>query len=133
MKKLTILSTLCFLLFTLSVNAQIPPAAFSYSAVARDAQNNPIATTTIGIQISLLKTPETTEETTEETPEEIIEEIPEETDTIKQCFVYGSKVDDFHTLDKNYIFTLNVCATQELYKLIQQLQERISILEARAN
>ena len=56
MKKLTILSTLCFLLFTLSVNAQIPPAAFSYSAVARDAQNNPIATTTIGIQISLLKT-----------------------------------------------------------------------------
>ena len=35
-------------------------------------------------------------------------------------FVYGSKVDDFHTLDKTYIFTLNVCATQELYKLIQQ-------------
>ena len=40
------------------------------------------------------------------------------------------------TLDKNYIFTLNVCATQELYKLIQQqqtiindLQNRLSILE----
>ena len=49
------------------------------------------------------------------------------------CFVYGSIVDDFHTLDKNYIFTLNVCATQELYRIIQQLQERISILEARAN
>jgi hypothetical protein len=51
-------------------------------------------------------------------------------------FVYGSKVNDFHTLDKTYIYTLNVCATQELYKLIQQqniiiqdLQNRISILE----
>ena len=51
-------------------------------------------------------------------------------------FVYGSKVDDFHTLDKSYIYTLNVCATQELYKLIQQqntiiqdLQTRLKILE----
>ena len=55
-KKLTLLSTLCFLLFTVVVNAQIPPAAFNYSAVARNAQNNPIANTTIGIQITLLKT-----------------------------------------------------------------------------
>ena len=51
-------------------------------------------------------------------------------------FIYGSKVVDFHTLDKSYIYTLNVCATQELYKLItqqniiiQDLQNRISILE----
>ena len=51
-------------------------------------------------------------------------------------FIYGSKVVDFHTLDKSYIYTLNVCATQELCKLIQQqniiiqdLQNRISILE----
>ena len=51
-------------------------------------------------------------------------------------FIYGSKVNDFHTLDKSYIYTLNVCATQELHKLIQQqniiiqdLQNRISILE----
>ncbi len=56
MKKITILSTFCFLLFTLSVKAQIPPAAFSYSAVARNAQNNPIANATIGIQITILKT-----------------------------------------------------------------------------
>ena len=57
-------------------------------------------------------------------------------ETETECFVYGSKVDDFHTLDKNYIYTLNVCATQELYKIIQQqniiiqdLQKRIEILE----
>jgi hypothetical protein len=56
MKKLTILSTFCFLLFTVAVKAQIPPAAFNYSAVARNAQNNPIANTTIGIQITILKT-----------------------------------------------------------------------------
>ena len=53
-----------------------------------------------------------------------------------RCFVIGSKVDDFHALNKEYIFTLNVCATQDLYKLIQQqnqiiqdLKNRISILE----
>jgi hypothetical protein len=56
MKKLTLLSTLCFLFLTVAVNAQIPPAAFSYSAVARNSQNNPIANTTIGIQITILKT-----------------------------------------------------------------------------
>jgi hypothetical protein len=51
-------------------------------------------------------------------------------------FVYGSKVNDFHTISKDYIFTLNVCATQELHKLIKQqnliiqdLQNRLSILE----
>ena len=54
----------------------------------------------------------------------------------EECFITGSKVDDFHTLDKNYIYTLNVCATQELYKFIKQqetiindLQKRIEILE----
>ena len=53
-----------------------------------------------------------------------------------KCFIYGKEVNDFHTLSKEYIFTLNVCATQELCKLIQQqqiiindLQNRLSILE----
>jgi hypothetical protein len=48
--------TLCFLLLTLGVNAQTPPNAFNYSAVARNAAGQPIATTTIGIQITILKT-----------------------------------------------------------------------------
>ncbi len=33
-----------------------------------------------------------------------------------QCFVIGSQVDDFHTLNSDDIFNLNVCGTQELYK-----------------
>jgi hypothetical protein len=41
-----------------------------------------------------------------------------------ECFITGSRVNDFHTLDKNDIYTLNVCATQELYKIIQK-QETI--------
>jgi hypothetical protein len=36
----------------------------------------------------------------------------------EKCFVYGSKVNDFKTLNKDYIYTLNVSATQKLYKLI---------------
>ncbi len=54
--KITLLSTLCFLLLTLVVNAQTPPNAFNYSAVARNAAGQPIANTTIGIQITILKT-----------------------------------------------------------------------------
>jgi hypothetical protein len=64
MKKITLLSTLrqaqcvtlCFLLLTLVVKAQAPPNAFNYSAVARNSAGQPIATATIGIQISILKT-----------------------------------------------------------------------------
>ena len=56
MKKITLFSTLCFLLLTLVVNAQTPPNAFNYSAVARNAAGQPIASSTIGIQITILKT-----------------------------------------------------------------------------
>jgi uncharacterized protein (TIGR02145 family) len=56
MKNITLHSTLCFLLLTLVGNAQTPPNAFNYSAVARNAAGQPIATTTIGIQVTILKT-----------------------------------------------------------------------------
>ena len=51
---------LTFLLFTVillssTLYAQIPPNAFNYSAVARDASGQAIATSTIGIQISILQ------------------------------------------------------------------------------
>ncbi len=55
MKKLNLLFAFCFALLSLA-QAQIPPNAFNYSAVARNAAGQPIATTTIGIQISILKT-----------------------------------------------------------------------------
>ena len=51
-------------------------------------------------------------------------------------FVFGKKVNDFKKLDYESLYCLNIAATQELYKLIQQqnaiiqdLQNRISILE----
>ena len=54
MKKIKLLFTL-FLLLVISMQAQEPPNAFNYSAVARDAAGEPIATTTIGIQVSILQ------------------------------------------------------------------------------
>jgi hypothetical protein len=36
-------------------------------------------------------------------------------------------------LKKDYIFTLNVCATQELYKLIQKQNEVIENLQLQIN
>ena len=54
MKKKKLLFTL-FLLLTISMQAQVPPNAFNYSAVARDAAGEPIATTTIGVQVSIIQ------------------------------------------------------------------------------
>jgi len=48
-----------------------------------------------------------------------------------KIFVYGIEIDDFHTLSKEYIFTLNVCATQELHRKIKSQDERIKELEAK--
>ncbi len=45
------------------------------------------------------------------------------------AFVYGTEVKDFLTLDKTYIYTLNVSATQELYKLIIQQKKEIIQLQ----
>jgi len=44
-------------------------------------------------------------------------------------FVYGILVNDFHTVDKNYIYTLNVCATQDLHRLQQNLVLKIEELK----
>jgi hypothetical protein len=55
MKKISLLLAFCFAILTFA-QAQIPPQAFNYSAVARNAAGQPIATSTIGIQISILKT-----------------------------------------------------------------------------
>jgi hypothetical protein len=55
-----------------------------------------------------------------------------------EAFVFGYSVDDFHTLNKDYIFTLNVCATQELHRrieaqslLIKSQDDRIKDLETK--
>jgi hypothetical protein len=56
MKNIALLSTFCFLLLTIGLKAQTPPNAFNYSAVARNPAGQPIATSTIGIQITILKT-----------------------------------------------------------------------------
>jgi hypothetical protein len=51
--------------------------------------------------------------------------------TDNKIFVYGTEIDDFHTLNKDYIFTLNVCATQELHRRIISQEERIKELETK--
>jgi hypothetical protein len=48
---------------------------------------------------------------------------------ISDVFVYGRRVNDFHTLDKNAIFTVNVAATQELDRQLQAAKGKISQLE----
>ena len=54
------------------------------------------------------------------------------------CFVFGYSIDDLHGLDKSYIYTLNVCATQELHRrmeaqnvIIKSQDERIKSQDER--
>jgi hypothetical protein len=69
--------------------------------------------------------------------EEVIDELTfrikelETEYTDNKIFIHGTEIDDFHTLDKNYIFTLNVCATQELHRKIKSQEARIKELETK--
>lgn len=49
-----VLTTIVILAFAFTVNAQAP-ASFSYQAVVRDLSNNPVANTTLGVQITILR------------------------------------------------------------------------------
>jgi hypothetical protein len=57
----------------------------------------------------------------------VIDEIIDETD----IFINGKIISDFHVLDKTYIYTLNVSATQELHRKITAQQEEINNLKNR--
>ena len=48
-----------------------------------------------------------------------------------ECFVFGYEVDDLNGLDKSYIYTLNVCATQELHRRIEVQDKHIKELETK--
>jgi hypothetical protein len=48
-----------------------------------------------------------------------------------KVFVFGKKVADFHTVDYDRIFTLNVSATQELARRVEQLEAENAALRQR--
>ena len=48
-----------------------------------------------------------------------------------ECFVFCYCVEDLNGLDKSYIFTLNVCATQELHRRMEAQDKHIKELETK--
>ena len=46
-------------------------------------------------------------------------------------FCYGKKVDDFHTVDKQKLFTVNFSATQEIDKIQQQEKTKLAAAETK--
>jgi sugar lactone lactonase YvrE len=60
-----------------------------------------------------------------------IKNLSELDETESEIFVYGREVEDFHSLDKNAIFTVNVAATQELDRQLQAAKVQIASLETR--
>ena len=65
----------------------------------------------------------------------------------RDVFVYGTQIDDMTTIDKSYIYTLNVCATQTLSRKTDtidanssnislrtsQLEQRLAAIESKIN
>lgn len=49
----------------------------------------------------------------------------------KDVFVYGKEVDDFHTVDYDRVFTLNVSATQELARKVEALEKENAELKSK--
>ena len=62
---------------------------------------------------------------------EIYEDIELTLNERSNIFIYGKKVDDFKKLDYSSLYSLNIKATQELYKLIQHQQTIIENLKTR--
>ena len=70
--------------------------------------------------------------TKEEEYEVEIEDVDEERNEIiinreikdEDIFIYGRKVNDFQVIDKSYIYTLNVFATQRIGKILRELEEK---------
>ena len=48
-----------------------------------------------------------------------------------KIFVYGEEVGDFRTVDYEGLTTLNISATQEMYRLLQKEKEKNTALEKR--
>ena len=46
-------------------------------------------------------------------------------------FCYGKEVNDFHTLDKQKLFTLNFSATQEIDKIQQAEKTKLAVAESK--
>jgi len=55
--------------------------------------------------------------------------IEDNTINNSNVFIYGTEINDFHSINKDLIYTLNIKATQDLYKLVNTLQKRIEELE----
>ena len=51
-------------------------------------------------------------------------------EALEKVFVYGKKVNDFHTVDYDRIFTLNVSATQELARRLMELEKQNASLRS---
>ena len=50
---------------------------------------------------------------------------------LTEVFVSGWEVNNFHKLKKDYLFTLNVCATQELHRRIKSQEDILAAVAAR--
>jgi len=63
--------------------------------------------------------------------QQIREIIPNAVQLGKGTLPSGEEIQDFHYLDKMYIYTLNVCASQELHRMLMRQQAIIDSLISR--
>jgi len=94
---------------------------YSTTAIFYDANNSKITTTVSSITDSTTATFITAES---------VAPYVDPSTAISTLFMYGTQVDDLLILNKEYLFTLNLAATQEIDRVQQSALQRISTLEA---
>ena len=86
---------------------------------------------TVGDVVKLILPDNSEQETTvSATPSETSFSVNWESEAPEKVFVYGKKVNDFNTVDYDRIFTLNVSATQELSRQLEELKLENAALKA---
>jgi hypothetical protein len=61
----------------------------------------------------------------------IVIESTDELDVNCELFIFGQVVDNFHTIDKNYIFTIATAALQEVDRQLQEEKTKTASLESK--
>ena len=109
-----------------SLSREVIPNIYKYATIMNDTVHT---TYDINLQLNQIIRIDDINKTYHEIVTEIIDfktfKIENKNSLNGEVFLYGTYVDDFHTLDKNYIYTLSVCATQLLHKDIQQITNDI--------
>jgi len=110
-----------------SINKDVVPCIYKKSTIQDGKINVEIDCCKVGDKVKLIYP---------DGNKELVEIVESDGKTVKvnsdssgEVFVYGKEVEDYHSVDYDALAMLNISATQELHKIIKELQIEINKLK----